>query len=168
MFRSGHYFTKTIIITGDVQIGHSWLSAWRTAPGMIPIVSPVGEIMHIIHLNDSSNNPCVIRTVPHGSTIVNFTIVLAGIHACRFHMVSHVSRILTVQLARQSFTQEIFPDQKFKLSNISSSEDMLRSDSSLPLGQIPCGSPARFQHANSSMEVLYHMLGHMLWEYSLI
>lgn len=33
--------------------------------------------------------------------------------------------------------QEIFPDQKFKLSNISSSEDMLRSDSSLPLGQIP-------------------------------
>lgn len=27
--------------------------------------------------------------------------------------------------------QEIFPDQKFKLANISSSEDMLRSDSTL-------------------------------------
>lgn len=33
--------------------------------------------------------------------------------------------------------QEIFPDQKFKLANISSSEDLLRSDSSLPQGTPP-------------------------------
>lgn len=34
--------------------------------------------------------------------------------------------------------QEIFPDQKFKLANISSSEDVLRSDSSLPHSSPPC------------------------------